>query len=130
MKMVLWRAALALFFIATAIVFLYGVRECDRAAKEEKMDRRELHYDADGEFIMIDTQDGHMGVYDAVKPVRHIWINRLKRIKPGVYNLDVCSGWIELYNNSMEGVYVVKMDEKNDRFFHASVSQGAPVLVY
>lgn len=130
MKMVLWRAALALFFIATAIVFLHGVRECDRAAKEEKMDRRELHYDADGEFIMIDTQDGHMGVYDAVKPVRHIWINRLKRIKPGVYNLDVCSGWIELYNNSMEGVYVIKMNESDDRFFHASVSQGVPVLAY
>ena len=130
MRMILWRIALALFLIAAVMSFLYGVQAYCRAEKEERMDRRELHYDADGEFIMIDTQDGLMGVYDAVKPVRHIWKERLKRIKPGVYNLDVCDGWIELYSDTMRGVYVVKMDGEDNRFFNASVSQGIPVLAY
>ena len=98
--------------------------------KEARMDERELHYDADGGFIMIDMQEGLMGVYYAVKPVRHIWKKKLKRLTPGVYKLSICDGWVELYNDELHGVYVIGMNEKDNRFFLREVEQDIPVLVY
>lgn len=130
MKMIVWRVSLALFLITATLLFLYGVRAYRRAEKEAGMDARELQYDADGGFIMIDMQEGLMGVYEAVRPVRHIWKKRLKRLTPGVYYLSICDGWIELYNNDLHGVYVIGMNEKDNRFFLSSVEQDIPVLVY
>ena len=130
MKMIVWRASLALFLITATLLFLYGVRAYRRAEKEAGMDARELQYDADGGFIIIDMQEGLMGVYEAVRPVRHIWKKRLKRLAPGVYYLSICDGWIELYNNDLHGVYVIGMNEKDNRFFLSSVEQDIPVLVY
>lgn len=130
MKMIVWRVSLALFLITATLLFLYGVRAYRRAEKEAGMDARELQYDADGGFIMIDMQEGLMGVYEAVRPVRHIWKKRLKRLAPGVYHLSICDGWIELYNNDLHGVYVIGMNEKDNRFFLSSVGQDIPVLVY
>lgn len=130
MKMIVWRVSLALFLITATLLFLYGVRAYRRAEKEAGMDARELQYDADGGFIMIDMQEGLMGVYEAVRPVRHIWKKRLKRLAPGVYYLSICDGWIELYNNDLHGVYVIGMNEKDNRFFLSSVEQDIPVLVY
>ena len=130
MKMIVWRASLALFLITATLLLLYGVRAYRRAEKEAGMDARELQYDADGGFIMIDMQEGLMGVYEAVRPVRHIWKKRLKRLAPGVYYLSICDGWIELYNNDLHGVYVIGMNEKDNRFFLSSVEQDIPVLVY
>ena len=128
--MIVWRVSLALFLITATLLFLYGVRAYRRAEKEAGMDARELQYDADGGFIMIDMQEGLMGVYEAVRPVRHIWKKRLKRLAPGVYYLSICDGWIELYNNDLHGVYVIGMNEKDNRFFLSSVEQDIPVLVY
>lgn len=130
MKMIVWRVSLALFLITATILFLYGVRVYRRAEKEVSMDARELQYDADGGFIMIDMQEGLMGVYDAVKPVRHIWKKKLKRLSPGVYKLAVCDGWIELYNDDLHGSYVVGMNDEDNQFFLRHVEQDTPVLVY
>lgn len=130
MKMIVWRGSLALFLITAITMFLYGVRAYRRAEKEAEMDARELQYDADGGFIMIDMQEGLMGVYKAVRPVRHIWKKRLKRLSPGIYNLSICDGWIELYNKDLHGVYVIDMNEDDNRFFLSGVEQDIPVLVY
>ena len=130
MKMIVWRVSLALFLITATILFLYGVRVYRRAEKEVSMDARELQYDADCGFIMIDMQEGLMGVYDAVKPVRHIWKKKLKRLSPGVYKLAVCDGWIELYNDDLHGSYVVGMNDEDNQFFLRHVEQDTPVLVY
>ena len=84
----------------------------------------------DGGFVMIDIGDGHLGVYDAVKPIRHIWSKRLKRIAPGTYNLSISDGWIELYNRTMRGSYVIQMKDDDTKFFLKYVEQDIPVLVY
>lgn len=131
MKMIVWRVSLALFLITAIALFLYGVRAYRRAEKEAGMDARELQYDADGLFILIDTQEGHMGVYRAVKPLRHFWKERCKSITPGEYKMDICDGWVELYNDELHGVYVIDTDGKDEnRFFLKYVKQGTPVLVY
>ena len=130
MRMILWRVSLIMFVVTAVILFLCGVTAYRRADKEARMDERELHYDADGGFVMIDMQEGLMGVYYAVKPARHIWKKKLKRLTPGVYKLSICDGWVELYNDELHGVYVIGMNEKDNRFFLREVEQDIPVLVY
>lgn len=130
MKVSICRIAFALFIITTLFLTAYGVRQWRRMEKEEAMNIRELHYDADGGFAMIDIGDGHLGVYDAVKPIRHIWSKRLKRIAPGTYNLSISDGWIELYNRTMRGSYVIQMKDDDTKFFLKYVEQDIPVLVY
>ena len=131
MRVIAWRAAFVLFVIVAAVFMAYGMREYHRAEEEKKMDSRAIRYDADGLFILIDTQEGHMGVYRAVKPLRHFWKERCKSITPGEYKMDICDGWVELYNDELHGVYVIDTDGKDEnRFFLKYVKQGTPVLVY
>ena len=94
------------------------------------MDRRELQYDADGDFVMIDAQNAHMGVYHATRPLRHIWKDRLRQIPPGTFYLSICDGWLELWNHEMRGVYVIWTTDDENRFFLRNIKQDIPVLVY
>mgnify|MGYP006873132359 CR=1 FL=1 len=130
MKMIARRISFAMILITMFMLFVYGVREYIRTDKENRMDMRELYYDADGGFIMVDMQLGLMGVYDAVKPVRHIWQKRLRRVSPGLYNLSICDGWIEFYGEKLHGVYVIAVSGDDNVFFLSSVEQDIPVLVY
>lgn len=126
-----WQVAFALVVSALIIAGLwYAARVIKQTKAEIEMDCRELWYDADGGFIMIDRAAGHMGIYRATKPLKHVWRERLQHIKPGHYTLDICDGWIELYNNEMLGSYVIWQSEKESRFFLHEVEQGIPVYVY
>lgn len=130
MRVIAWRVAFVLFVLVSALFVAYGMREYHRAVEEARMDSRELRYDADDLFILIDTGEGLMGVYRAVKPLRHIWQERLKRIKPGLYKLDICDGWVELYNDEMRGCYVIDLGDDDSKFFLKRIEQGTTTLVY
>lgn len=60
-----------------------------RAKIAAEMDRRELWYDADGDFIMLDTSNDMIGFYHAVKPLTHVWARA--HIDPGVYIAEIAS---------------------------------------
>ena len=46
-----------------------------RREAEQSMDARELHYDANSWFILIDKSEGLIGIYDGTKPVQYIWVD-------------------------------------------------------
>lgn len=74
-------------FLASAFIsflFIYLVIKSVEVAvfniRCDKLDEAELHYDANGPFILIDERMGILGVYDADKPLYHEkfrFINRL-----------------------------------------------------
>ena len=130
MKEIIRRLPAIILSLFIACMIWYGVKCAERGKEEWKMDRRELMYDADGGFILIDVSAGHMGVYEATKPLRHIWKERLQRIPPGLYYLTIADGWIELYSDSMHGVYVIWLDNADSKFFLRTIKQDIPVLVY
>ena len=129
-KRILQTAPLVLFVITCSVLLAYGLRALQRSMQTDDMDRRELQYDADDDFVMIDTQNALIGVYHATRPLRHAWKDRLRQIPPGTYYLSICDGWLELWNHEMRGVYVIWTTEDENRFFLRTIKQDIPVLVY
>lgn len=68
LKMVL--KAVILIIILLAIAILQVGLEKDKLVRDT-MDRRELWYDADDYFVMVNTTDQIVGVYDAITPIYH-----------------------------------------------------------
>lgn len=122
--------------IALLIVIAIGVgwacfsESLKRAAKCEDMDKRELHYDADDDFILIDTQEGLMGVYHGCDPLKHFWVKDLRRVKPGLYQYDSYEDIFELGMADTDEVYRVKLREKDLRYLQETIKRGIPVLAY
>ena len=101
-----------------------------RTEEENKMDARELHYDADGGFVLVDINRGLMGVYNGPEPIRHIWKERLRHIRPGLYVLAIHDDYIELFTKDGRPSCVIYLDDEDIRFFLCEVENNIPVLVY
>lgn len=78
------------------------------------MDKTELRYDADGPFIMINTEDDLIGYYIASEPVLHYEYNEY--IEEGVYNVtyDTYNNTLDLVKKSGEIVASISMDGKDE----------------
>ena len=76
------------------------------------MDKTELRYDADGPFIMINTEDGLIGYYIGSEPVLHYEYNEY--IEEGVYDVtyDIHNNTLDLVKKSGEVVASISMDGK------------------
>lgn len=57
------------------ILVCQGIDDRQKREAEQRMDARELHYDANSWFILIDKSEGMIGIYDGTKPVQHIWVD-------------------------------------------------------
>lgn len=82
------------------------------------MDKTELRYDADGPFIMINTEDDLIGYYIASEPVLHYEYNEY--IEEGVYNVtyDTYNNTLDLVKKSGEIVASISMDGKDIDFIN------------
>lgn len=116
--------------IGIGVAWAFGCNEWEKAGDCEVMDAREKHYDADGYFILIDTQEGLMGAYDAYKPLRHFWYKEFRKIKPGLYKYDSYEDLMELSSEDTEEVYNLYLSASDLRYLQATIEQGIPVLVY
>ena len=85
-----------LFLLLLACCVAAGFYSCheERQEKEsiKRMDARELHYDANDWFILIDTSDGHIGIYNAEIPVKHIFVDDLEGLRSGTYPVLIYDG--------------------------------------
>ena len=65
---------IVLFVILCVLAFwLKKSKDVKEKAAIRQMDAKELHYDANDWFIMIDKSEGLVGVYYGTKPIQHIW---------------------------------------------------------
>lgn len=82
------------------------------------MDKTELRYDADGPFIMINTEDDLIGYYIASEPVLHYEYNEY--IEEGVYNVtyDTYNNTLDLVKKSGEIAASISMDGKDIEFIN------------
>lgn len=78
-------------FVLFLIISEYQEQE-EKANAIFGMDARELHYDANDWFIMIDTADGHIGIYNAEIPYKHIFVDDLEGLMPGTYPVLIYDG--------------------------------------
>ena len=77
------------------------------------MDKTELRYDADGPFIMINTEDDLIGYYIGSEPVLHYEYDEY--IEEGVYDVtyDIDNNTLDLIKKSGEVVVSINMDGKD-----------------
>ena len=73
---------LVLIIIGSASIGQYNKER----AEERYLDAEELHYDANGPFILIDKETAQLGYYAATAPVWHMHGGRISAdLKEGVY---------------------------------------------
>lgn len=68
LKTILKAVILIVIILAIALIQVEFERE---KLVRNTMDRRELWYDANGYFVMVNTTDKIVGVYDAITPIYH-----------------------------------------------------------
>lgn len=124
------KAVTIILALAGMILISYGLAQAERADKEQRMDKREVHYDADGDLILMDVQEGLMGVYHACDPLEHIWNDQIRNVEPGLYYLAICEERIELWTKSTEGVQAVCLDPEELKSLAEEIADNTPVLVY
>lgn len=78
---------LALCTIAILLIVCFVVTDHrTMTAQERYLDAEELHYDADGYFILIDRETAQMGYYNASTPIYHLHGDRVRpEFMEGVY---------------------------------------------
>lgn len=115
--------------VIIAIIGAYKARDLDREDREERMDKAHLRYDADGLFILVDVSEGHMGIYDRRKPLKHIWDNQFCSIKPDVYAISVSNDGVAL-DDEQGHLFPLELTGVDSLFFQRHVTSGVPVLAY
>ena len=82
------------------------------------MDKTELRYDADGPFIMINTEDDLIGYYIGSEPILHYEYDEY--VEEGVYDViyDIDNNTLDLVKKSGEVVASISMDGKDIEFIN------------
>ena len=112
--------ATVLTAIAIAILVIGIIRTIQNDAIDH-MNKEELHYDANGYFVMISADDGLIGVYDGRNPIKHYGCKVPK-------NLDLSRPIVITVGDlGSEGITIPKADFKE---LHETVPDETPVLIY
>ena len=64
--------------IGIICLFTFGIiiaSGCEKLEPTSKLDSYELHYDADGYFLLINDNDNLMGVYDGPEALEHFYLD-------------------------------------------------------
>ena len=115
-----------------ALIVILGataVRIYNRQAEEQSMDQMEVHYDADGPFVMIDSTLGLIGLYDSREVIGHIWTDDAKGVPDGVFRLVIHTDRIGLGNPGTEWVKEIRISKSGMKKIE-KLPPGIPVLVY
>lgn len=104
-----------------AIIIIIGILIYKNKVSNDAMitmDKTELRYDADGPFIMINTEDDLIGYYIGSEPVLHYEYNEY--VEEGVYNVtyDTYNNTLDLVKKSGEIVASISMDGKDIEFIN------------
>ena len=118
----------AMTVLKILIVLVVLVTACNIYVRNlviEKMNEQELHYDADGYFLMLDTQNGLLGIYDVTEPLEHILVgDQLPNgVVHGVYITHCTEDKLILLSGEEEPIVLIIENT-------VEIPEGTPVLVY
>lgn len=123
-----------LFF---SVIVGAAVQNDDISQKEiEEMNQQELHYDADGYFLMLNTNIGLLGFYNGSEPVKHIKVTNQIKVNNPVYG-GIAEGVYQVHY-AQNGLFFTTQSScmyENEPFVlvisnSAEIPDGTPLLVY
>lgn len=125
--------ALIVFVCFVGITYMKARLEYEDSAIDET-DRTELHYDADGYFMMVDKEYRLIGFYDGITPINHIWVadfNGISGIPEGVYDAYIQSRTIVLVDaDDKHWATTIPIAEETETWAEGNYENGYPALVY
>lgn len=116
-----------LFMVIIAAVFILLTYFIHRNNMIERMDQREIMYDADAGMVLMDSSSGLVGAYKACTPVTHIFSNNYG-VLPGVYKLLYGDGCIIF--QSSDYVETIAVGSKDLQKMQELIPVNSPALVY
>lgn len=114
-KIKLFVMALVMFTLLSGI---HMIKVADETTLEI-MNKRELWYDADGYFILVNERTHLVGVYDGTKPLRHFSCEFDRDIDN---NTVITAADLEKYG--------IQISERERRFIDMVCPEDTPVLIY
>ena len=129
-KRLIWTLAGIILIILIACTAVTGlIRE---RQQEAWLDAEELHYDADGPFILIDRETAQMGYYAACTPVWHLHSARIRpEFMEGVYRAYRADNGLYFFYDScgiLAYKFVLTLTDAELDYFR-DMPDGIPVLV-
>lgn len=94
----------------------------------KEMDAREVHYDADDYFLMIDATNGIAGFYYCAHPLTHMRIRT--DALDGVYDAYFHDGYMYLEHTKQDATIQVPLTKRQAEWIEAEYEDGFPALVY
>ena len=110
-----------IILVITILVIIIGILAYKNIASNNAMatmDKTELRYDADGPFIMINTEDDLIGYYIGSEPILHYEYDEY--VEEGVYDViyNTHNNTLDLIEKSGEVVASINMDGKDIEFIN------------
>ena len=110
-----------IIFVITILVIIIGILAYKNKVSNDAMatmDKTELRYDADGPFIMINTEDDLIGYYIGSEPILHYKYDEY--VEEGVYDViyNIDNNTLDLIEKSGEVVASINMDGKDIEFIN------------
>ena len=97
------------------------------AAVVRKMNERELHYDADDYFLLVDQEHQCMGFYYGSIPLKHVGYKG--QVPDGVYEAEII--WNEGILLEDGNLHVmIRLPASMMRWIEKNYKSGQPALVY
>lgn len=107
--------------IGIICLFTFGIiiaSGCEKLEPTSKLDSYELHYDADGYFLLINDNDNLMGVYDGPEALEHFYLD-----------LNCNGEYISTTVEGLEELGVELTSEIEDYLFQNNIPYDTPVVI-
>lgn len=119
----------ALIVIAAAVAIMTITINTGYRREERYLDAEELHYDADGYFIIVDKETSQIGFYDATRPLLHIHGQDVTDCVPGMYRMYKLQSGVCFMAENEDGIsFAIELTDKQQRIVNVMPDE-TPVLV-
>ena len=124
---------LALSVLAILLIICHIMTDRNTtSAQEAWLDAEELHYDANGPFILIDKETAQLGYYAATAPIWHMHGGRISAdLKEGVYRAYKSDNGLYFFSGlsgDPEHTFVLMLTDEEMEYFE-TMPRYVPALV-
>lgn len=124
-KIIIALLVLAGLCLAIAIYANFTINKKNISA----MDKKEMNYDADGPFILIDKDHNLIGYYYDYQAIKHDKFDASK-FKVGIYYILIEDQFNVLLSSKTGDYEVNNWEMENNPEFQKTFPNGTPVLIY
>jgi len=115
--------------VVLVIITAATVTSCTKHNRiRDEMDAKELHYDADDLFLMLNASNNLAGFYDGPEVLQHMIIR--VDAPSGVYDAFFKNGYMYLERTDVDSTISIALSRDQAQWIEDNYKSGYPALVY